>query len=464
MKPRSQKIRCAEKGSALLAALCFCAVLGIGLASYVGVCYQTLQTSSRNNHGTYSFELAEVGMEEALGALNRWNYDPSSYNWSDWTLNNAVSPKTATKTITGFSFGNGATGVVAITVANYDGAEAGGATITATGTSTLSEGFTVSRTLKAVAKAAPLFVNALAATSTSKGTSAGIRFANGGTVDSIDSSSATPSVIGYSAVVSSGGRITLTDAQIQGYAAAATDANTLLLSYTWSARVCGPSTPMSAQIDETRLSSSPYQPVFDIKTLTDGESLPALALPPTSTTIGTSGTSKTYNTDDLELTSERLVIAGDVTIRVSGDFSITDSAQIIVPTGSSLQIVITGEHSTLMIGGNGIDNQSGKARNVAIFYNATSPHDVATGTSNPKIATNQDFFGVIYAPNCNVDFVVSSSSSEFDFTGSLVAKTIYIESASPKFHYDLDLRNVTQFSALDTPFVISSWQEITSTP
>src|SRR4051794_26648904 len=106
-----QKISGSERGSALLAALCFCAVLGIALASYMSVCYQTLQTSSRNNQGTHSFELAETGMEEALEMLNR-----SSANWSDWTLNTSATPKSATKTLSGFSFGNGTTGSVVVTV------------------------------------------------------------------------------------------------------------------------------------------------------------------------------------------------------------------------------------------------------------------------------------------------------------------------------------------------------------
>ncbi|MEO6567684.1 MAG: hypothetical protein ABIO94_02890, partial [Opitutaceae bacterium] len=89
--------------------------------------------------------------------------------------------------------------------------------------------------------------------------------------------------------------------------------------------------------------------------------------------------------------------------------------------------------------------------NVAVFYAGTNPE------INPEISTTADFCGVVYAPNCKLDFIVSSN---LDFTGSIVAKTVTF-SGTPAIHYDLDLRKpTTKFSCLETPFSVSSWQEV----
>jgi hypothetical protein len=468
------------RGSALLAALCFCAVLGIALASYMGVCYHTLQTSSRNASSTYSFEMAETGLEEALGALNR-----SGYDWSDWTLNNAGSPKTATKTLSGFSFGSGTTGSAVITIENYDGRLTGtDAVLRATGTTTLSDGLVVTRKLQATAKLAPMFVNAVAATyvspagaDPSSNTYRGVRFSDGGTVDSVDSHPVIPAgedesakalrewLASYSAVVSSSSRVMLVDAQIKGYVAAGTEGSTspdsaaaLMFNYTANTRVGGPNTRASVQVDQARLSSSPYQPVFNIKEPTAlGDALPVAG------TIGSSDPTAgemIYRASELKMTSGILTVEGNVVIVVSGDFSISESAQIVVGSAgapnSSLQIIVKGKSSLLHIGDNGILNTTDRAKNLAIFY-AGDP-DVSGPDANPVISTtNTDFCGVVYAPDCNLDFTVSSNRK---FTGSIVAKTVTF-TGTPEIHYDLDLRRpTTKFSCLETPFTVSSWQEI----
>ena len=88
-------------GAALLAALCFSTILAISLASYLTLCYRTLELSSRSMQNTQAVELAETGMEEAIWALNK-------NDWSLWT----IAGTTATRTITGFTFDNHVTGSV----------------------------------------------------------------------------------------------------------------------------------------------------------------------------------------------------------------------------------------------------------------------------------------------------------------------------------------------------------------
>ena len=117
-----------ERGSALLAALCFAAVLALVLGSYLAVCDTAMQLSNRTLEGERSAQLAEAGFEQALWALN-------NNNWSGWTTN---SSGTATKTITGFSYEDGSTGSIILTITNYAASPGTSRTLTTQGVVTLS--------------------------------------------------------------------------------------------------------------------------------------------------------------------------------------------------------------------------------------------------------------------------------------------------------------------------------------
>jgi hypothetical protein len=503
---RSRNAQQRQKGSALLAALCFCVVLGIALASYMSLCSQTLQLSNRNSQGVRSLELAETGMEDVLWALNKGD-------WGTWTRNDANSPRTASKTIEGFSFGNGVTGTVSMVVENYDGLSSAPEyndklrKLTVTGSTFLADGTVVTRKLQAAAQPAPLFVNAIASTSTSGGT--GISFANSAVVDSYDSRSGpyniesgpygdidadgilnkddddmdgdgilnatdddadgdgVPNIsdsdlygsgAGFSAVVSSETSISLMNAEINGYVTVPTDQNgNPRLSYTSGVRLAGPTTSMSTSVDSTRISSNPYQPAFELKT-TIPEAVTELSLTPTTTTIGNPSSTNVayYHAGDLMLQgSQVLIIAGPVVIAVSGNFTIQETAKIVIdstPAGNgSLQVFLTSPGSELLIGGNGIENKTKRPRNVGIFDAASAPKN------NPQISTTADFHGAVYVPNSDLALVVSSNLNIY---GSLIGKNVNVTGA-PNIHYDVDLRRVTKFSdGIETPFVISAWQEI----
>src|SRR5687767_11681832 len=158
--------RAGERGSALLAALCFATVLAIALSSYLSLCYRTLELSNRGVTSLQAVELAEAGMENALWALN-------NNNWDSWT----ITGTTAARTITGFTFTNGVTGRISLSITSFDGS-AGERTVTASGITTRVDGTETRRTLTSSSALAPLFTNAVA------GTTGRVRFLSGGTVDS----------------------------------------------------------------------------------------------------------------------------------------------------------------------------------------------------------------------------------------------------------------------------------------
>src|SRR5687767_12024566 len=85
--PGRRELHWNDRGSALLAALCFATVLAVSLGSYMTLCSRTLALSTRNMQGMQSVELAELGMEEALWALNK-------SDWSAWTINGTTATRT----------------------------------------------------------------------------------------------------------------------------------------------------------------------------------------------------------------------------------------------------------------------------------------------------------------------------------------------------------------------------------
>jgi hypothetical protein len=118
-----------DRGTVSLVALCFAAVLGISLASYITISSRAMQFSNRSFQAGVSKQLAEVGIEEALRAFskNDWNGWSSSGITVTWDTATHASNKRATATMsfpTG-KFGQGTTATVKIRVDNYDAAHLG---------------------------------------------------------------------------------------------------------------------------------------------------------------------------------------------------------------------------------------------------------------------------------------------------------------------------------------------------
>lgn len=424
-----------QRGSALLAALCFATVLAVALGSYLTLCYRTLALSSRALQGTQSVELAEAGMEDALWALNR-------NDWSGWT----ITGTTATRSLSGFTFAGGVTGSAQLTVTNYSGLT-GVRTVTVTGTTQQPGGAAVSRTLTSTSARAALLVNAVAATA------GRVRFKSAGSLDSYDSrlgdyASQTP---GYAGVVSSGlnasgggsldaAAVELTSVQIKGYVAAMAGG----LSYGTAARLLGPATPVGVKIDPTRISYSPYQPQFD-------EIVPSgsgSALPGGTVTLGNAGATVPafYYASELALAgADVLTIDGPVVLAISGNVAISDTAKIRITATGSLRLHLTG---TLGLNGNGIENDTNLPKKLVI---------ISTTNSQPNygMATNTPFCGVIYAPGANL--TVYNSQTIF---GALVARSVTFN-ASPVLHYDVALRT-TEIEGVDAPFTVVDWRESTT--
>jgi len=451
-----------ERGAALLAALCFASVLAIALSSYITVCYRSLQMSTRNMNSARSVELAEVGMEEALWALNK-------NDWTGWTLTGT----TATKTVSGFTYDNGATGSVTATVTNYNDSGPGNRTLTVTGTTTLGDGTTTSRTLTSTSAKTPLFVNAVAATAARTASTGIVSFSSGGTVDSYDSSLGdyAAGTATYSATVASGATgassatVALVNAQVKGYAASLYASGP---SYSTSAKLLGSAVavpsqyqaPTNASVDLRRISSSPYQPSFSILTPSlTGATLVTNPAAGTALTLGVAGETAPrvyYCTGiDMRTNNTQIVVNGPAQLVITGSgnfycglYGGDSNTKIQIATTGSLEVFTAGD---IAIYQGGIDNLTKNPKKCAIYgTNSLTAPDMNTATA---------FYGVIYTPTG--DFKVISNNAIY---GAIVANKVAFTGSAPVVHYDLNLRTVAanDFRGLEQPFAVSNWRETTS--
>jgi len=107
-------LRSRRRGSALVTALLFTAVLGLLVfPSYLALSRLTLKLSHRSFYGDAAYELAESGLEEAVWALNRdyGGNDP----WADWY----IAGSDAKRTFSDYSFGGDITGSILVTIQDY---------------------------------------------------------------------------------------------------------------------------------------------------------------------------------------------------------------------------------------------------------------------------------------------------------------------------------------------------------
>jgi hypothetical protein len=434
----------------LLAVLCFAAVLSLSLSSYLAVCYRSLVLSNRGMQSTHSIELAEVGMEEALWALN-------NNDWSGWT----IAGTTATKTLTGFTYENetGAVnqapaGQVQLTVTNYNKTVANFASaptpnigITSVGIVTLASGATFTRTLQSDARPAQLFTNAIGATGS-------VTFANGGTIDSYDSSlgdytSTDPAHLtaGNSSAVVSGASANVSSAQIYGFAATIGPA---LLSQP-SAKIIGPSTPNGVNIDPARVSLSATQPLFDVVSPSVVDSFDPVTSSAQLTNSVTLSTSGAYHYDSINLSDGvELTIQAPVVLKVSNSVQTSGSGRIYVDTGGSLQLLIDEDDGHgLTLQGAGIVNSSRQPKNVSVLVGRNY-----SGNSSSLIDVTSDFYGSIYLPNDSL--TVANSPTIY---GAMIGKNINFTGSAPAIHYDTALLRIG-IAGVNTPFALVQLREL----
>jgi hypothetical protein len=426
----------------MLAALCLAMVFAICLSSYIDLCYNSLKMSTRNLMSSHSIELAEAGLDQTL-------YSQNYNDWSAWV----VTGSTATLTIPGFTFENGATGTIAMTVTNYG---TNSPIYYSESFITLADGTIIKRALQASGKIATTFVNAAgtvnpASVIPATNATGIISFNGAGTVDSYDSSlgpyggSGNPG--GFSGVVlsqystpyGSNDGVKLNNAIVDGYVVGVGSSP---VQYSSNAEIQGPSTPSTTMIDTSRILTEtlPSQPQYQehlpasgtpisvnlstIQTMTLGS--PTATVPTVYTVLG-----------DVSLRDSAVLnITGPVILVVYGNLSINDSAQISIANtnittgggGPYVSLEVHLPNGSMNIDGGGIVNQSNSPERLVLMSTVNQGGTLEMGTLTP-------FYGVMDFPNNSL--TIGGSQQIY---GSLVAGALTFLQ-SPSLHYDMHLQS-----------------------
>lgn len=152
-----------------------------------------------------------------------------------------------------------------------------------------------------------------------------------------------------------------------------------------------------------------------------------------------------YYRSELSLNGTKvMLVTNHCRLYLPGNISLTGNALIRIAPNSSLKLYIGGSAS---FGGNGIINQSGCATNL-YYYGLPS-------NTSLSMSGNGAFIGAIYAPSAALVMNGGGSSSTNDFIGASVSKTVRMNGHF-NFHYDELLGRVGP----STGFSITSWNEL----
>ncbi len=349
-------------------------------------------------------------------------------------------------------------------------AAAGAPVIYAQGSATLPDGSASIKTqLRAPIAPAPLFPNALAAGTT-------LQIGGGGTIDSYDSvTDPTASLLGYSAVLSAGyaagTAITITSTAVQGYVAAPSS-STMPFAPLFSSggSLKGPSSPVSPNIDLTRISRSPYIPQFAplpagglAAAFTAGNFCQGTALALAATVnIGTPGAvtpSRYYYDGDLSIGLASpltyLNINGPVILYINGSLIMDGGPNgiININSGGSAEIHIANS-LTVNIAADGIKNTTLDPKKLILICDTS-----ASSTQNYSDGTNP-VYGVLYLPNTTNASGLLIDNTNVLIYGAISARKIIYSGVNANLHYDTSLRYAT-FGGIDQPYAVTEWRELT---
>ncbi|MFB0553369.1 MAG: hypothetical protein ACETWQ_08650 [Phycisphaerae bacterium] len=136
---------------------------------------------------------------------------------------------------------------------------------------------------------------------------------------------------------------------------------------------------------------------------------------------------------------------GDVVLYITGNIELGNSCEIVVNDNSSLTIYLDGD----IVSGNGssigTENPSKDALTIQLY-------GTGEGEQNFDIKAKNEWTGVIYAPNANIDLYANG-----DIYGAIVADSFEFKSGG-NYYYDEALREVS-LEDEGVSFVVERWYE-----
>ncbi|MFA6287636.1 MAG: hypothetical protein WC661_09660 [Opitutaceae bacterium] len=436
--------RTRRRGSVLIVALLLASLIAVGLASYINLNLTSSRLARRTFTHYAALNLTEAGTEEAVWSFNRVAGGHSD-GWDGWTNDGTA----AWKKFSGFDFGSNTTGSVKVYVTRYNAPSGVSPKIVALASVSPPGQPAVSKMLELTLRRRSYFSSALVAKKS-------IVF--NGAVASVDSWNSDPdndaltAAIPYSnAVRTDHGSVAsvsvdntavlVKQANIWGYVATGGAQPQVGVNGT----IQGADTPAGVAVDPSRVSTDFNADFPTVTAPTDGTPIASVGA-----TLGTAGQATRWRITSISLTGKQsLTILGDVTLILTASsgasaLSVTGSASIIIPSGSSLTVYAEGD---IKIAGNGLGNSNTQPV-TCIFWGTNQ--SVAGQTI--QIAGNGALKAIVYAPNANVTL-----NGNGDMMGSVVANDITLN-GNAAYHYDESLANYGP----DTPYGIAKWREVST--
>jgi len=155
--------------------------------------------------------------------------------------------------------------------------------------------------------------------------------------------------------------------------------------------------------------------------------------------------------EDGEYTSFKLggdatvTITADVTLYITGDFSMRSNTELEIADGVTVKIYL---------GGSFEQNSNSKLNNLS--EDPTQLIVLGTDSFNGEMEwnSNSQFWGAVYAPKADVNY-----RSNADFYGSIVGKSFDLNS-NARVHYDEALAGLNiDVDSVDILLTVKSWQE-----
>jgi hypothetical protein len=466
------------RGSALLMALMFAALIGIALSSYIALGNNSLKQASRSFYASSAVNVAELGLELAVACFNQVDkVDPATPEaaWPGWTINNtpydvSTSPLTpsATRTFSGFDVGPNATAIVKVYAHHYAGSLTADPKLVAEATITVPDGPTITKTIEVTLKKRSLFGDGVSAIENITVNGSGFE---GHSWDSNPDNLESTAPVPYTATAETAnltmgsvmGNISLGGGEIWGYAKVSDETHAIS-----GGAVHGPGPADTTPDDPDRRTDdfdanfpTKLAPTYTTNPITtaikDTTTFPRtgdVAIPATGPDatyyyrFSSTGSISPTGSNSINIEAGKNVVfimeehaSGPSVITISGSQSMTIGA------GATLNIYTNGDVS---IGGSGLANDNLDPKSFMLW---------SSGTRTISISGNGTLTGVVYAPGAPV--VLSgggSPSGTASMYGAVVGRDVTFNGNNTHFYYDESLADLT----LGNPYGASKWKELQS--
>ena len=414
------------RGSALISSL----IVAVLVAGIVGFYLETVRLEIKETHRSRlaleAVNLAEIGAEDALYAVQ-------SGNWTGWSAGTQGYSRSVTNIPGGLARETRAVSVFVRTNVTNE------AVIVAEGRITHPAGINAHKQLRIDLSRRGVFANGL--TSRDGVQMNGNKIAvdsyssDNGPYHAVTNRNDRGSVASVSMAVAS---VDLQNADVLGYVATGGG----MPQVGKNGSVKGFDTPGGVKVDPLRVSTDFYAefPPVEAPSL----SAPTTTVPGGSYTMGSLFTASEYALADLDVKSTDTVsIEGDVTLVLTGTLNV--KGEVLITPGSSLTVYVEGD---VDIGGNGLVNGTNIPANLVLFSTAGEGDGQTI-----KLSGNGALAGAVYAPFADVE--MKGSGANGTMFGAVVANNILL-TGNFEFHYDEALDDYGN----NGRFRMDAWREL----